>query len=143
MIRRDWLVLSLVATLYLASPTASGGQQGRTITGKDLFDFVWVADPQVSPDGARVAFTRGGSRYMLTGFTATTTNWEKSHEEVQQAHRTQRIDQPCGGGKRGAALHRQCGRQDVSPPEQHVSAEKRRCDYQSGPKVRDPGKPVL
>src|SRR5215469_2661205 len=58
MIRHSWVVLSLVATLYLASPTASVGQQGRTITEKDLFDFVWVADPQVSPDGGRVAFTR-------------------------------------------------------------------------------------
>jgi len=27
-------------------------------TEKDLFDFVWVANPQVSPDGTRVAFTR-------------------------------------------------------------------------------------
>jgi len=58
MVRHSWVVLSLVATLYLAGPTASVGQQGRTITEKDLFDFVWVADPQVSPDGARVAFTR-------------------------------------------------------------------------------------
>src|SRR4051794_5260815 len=30
----------------------------RAITGKDLWDFVWVGDPQVSPDGARVAFVR-------------------------------------------------------------------------------------
>src|SRR6202142_2671010 len=30
----------------------------RSITDKDIFDFVWVANPQVSPDGSRVAFTR-------------------------------------------------------------------------------------
>ena len=30
----------------------------RVITEKDLFDFVWVANPQVSPDGSRVAFVR-------------------------------------------------------------------------------------
>ena len=32
--------------------------QKRNITEKDLFDFVWIGDPQVSPDGARVAFVR-------------------------------------------------------------------------------------
>src|SRR5688572_29884910 len=30
----------------------------RLITEKDLFDFVWLGDAQVSPDGARVAFVR-------------------------------------------------------------------------------------
>jgi dipeptidyl aminopeptidase/acylaminoacyl peptidase len=32
--------------------------QKRNITEKDLFNFVWAADPQVSPDGSRVAFVR-------------------------------------------------------------------------------------
>ena len=32
--------------------------QKRNITEKDLWDFVWIGDPQVSPDGARVAFVR-------------------------------------------------------------------------------------
>jgi Tol biopolymer transport system component len=32
--------------------------QKRNITEKDLFDFVWVGDHQVSPDGSRVAFVR-------------------------------------------------------------------------------------
>jgi hypothetical protein len=39
----------------LAPPIAS---RTRVITDKDLFDFIWVANPQLSPDGTRVAFTR-------------------------------------------------------------------------------------
>src|SRR3954447_177132 len=32
--------------------------QKRKISEKDLFNFVWIADPQVAPDGSRVAFVR-------------------------------------------------------------------------------------
>src|SRR5437762_8142054 len=32
--------------------------QKRTITEKDLFDFVWIGDPQISPERSRVAFVR-------------------------------------------------------------------------------------
>ena len=32
--------------------------QKRNITEKDLFDFAWVGDPQVSPDGSRVVFVK-------------------------------------------------------------------------------------
>jgi len=37
---------------------ASLSAQKRNITEKDLWDFVWIGDPQVSPDGSRVAFVR-------------------------------------------------------------------------------------
>ncbi len=43
--------------LIVFAPTASFAQK-RNLTEKDLFDFVWIADPQVSPDGSRVAFVR-------------------------------------------------------------------------------------
>jgi dipeptidyl aminopeptidase/acylaminoacyl peptidase len=33
-------------------------QQKRGITEQDLFKFIWVADPQISPDGSHVAFVR-------------------------------------------------------------------------------------
>ena len=52
--------ISLVAAIILALVslhTASAAQK-RNITEKDLFDFVWVADPQISPDGSTVAFVR-------------------------------------------------------------------------------------
>src|SRR6266446_506130 len=50
--RRLIFLLSLIAGL---SPTFA---QKRSITEKDLFDFVWIGDPQISPDGMRVAFVR-------------------------------------------------------------------------------------
>ncbi len=34
------------------------GQSKRFITEKDLFRFTWIADPQISPDGATVAFVQ-------------------------------------------------------------------------------------
>ena len=40
----------------------------RNITEKDIFDFVWVANPQVSPDGTRVAFTRVNVDEKRTGY---------------------------------------------------------------------------
>ncbi|HET9710522.1 MAG TPA: S9 family peptidase, partial [Pyrinomonadaceae bacterium] len=39
----------------LAAPAFA---QKRNITEKDIFNFVWIGDPQLSPDGARVAFVR-------------------------------------------------------------------------------------
>jgi len=42
----------------LAAPAAPAIAAGRPITETDLFRFTWVADPQISPDGRRVAFVR-------------------------------------------------------------------------------------
>ena len=41
-----------------AASLRCGSAQKRPITEKDLWDFVWIGDPQVSPDGSRVAFVR-------------------------------------------------------------------------------------
>src|SRR5579862_2933601 len=50
------LFLLFIATCLAAqnAPTP----QKRFITEKDMFDFIWVADPRISPDGSRVAFVR-------------------------------------------------------------------------------------
>jgi len=45
----------LLIVVSLAAPALA---QKRSITEKDLFNFVWIGDPQVSPDGSRVAFVR-------------------------------------------------------------------------------------
>ena len=49
-----------LAIYFLVLITAAGSvfAQKRNITEKDLWDFVWIGDPQVSPDGSRVAFVR-------------------------------------------------------------------------------------
>src|SRR3984893_3295849 len=44
--------------VFLVLALSSAFAQKRNITEKDLFDFVWIGDPQVSPDGSRVAFVR-------------------------------------------------------------------------------------
>jgi dipeptidyl aminopeptidase/acylaminoacyl peptidase len=47
--------LFLIIAVSLAAPALA---QKRNITEKDLFNFVWIGDPQVSPDGSSVAFVR-------------------------------------------------------------------------------------
>ena len=49
------LVVSVAVLTCIAAPAAA---QKRTITETDILKFVWVADPQISPDGSRVAFVR-------------------------------------------------------------------------------------
>lgn len=44
--------------LALAFGATAAYAQKRNITEKDLFNFVWIGDPQISPDGSRVAFIR-------------------------------------------------------------------------------------
>jgi len=46
---------SLIVVLVFA---VAASAQKRNITEKDLFDFIWIGDPQVSPDGSTVAFVR-------------------------------------------------------------------------------------
>lgn len=63
-------ILSLIVITSLAAqnPAPPAGSRMRAITEKDLFDFVWVANPQLSPDGTRVAFTRVNVDEKRTGY---------------------------------------------------------------------------
>src|SRR2546423_3200658 len=47
-----------VICLFVFTAGTTTFAQKRNITEKDLWDFVWIGDPQVSPDGSRVAFVR-------------------------------------------------------------------------------------
>ena len=60
------IVLVLAAVGLLSAQTATPPR--RSITDKDLFDFVWIANPQLAPDGSRVAFTRVVVDEKRTGY---------------------------------------------------------------------------
>jgi dipeptidyl aminopeptidase/acylaminoacyl peptidase len=60
--------LAIVTSLGAQTVTPPASSQTRAITEKDLFDFVWVANPQLSPDGSRVAFTRVNVDEKRTGY---------------------------------------------------------------------------
>src|SRR6185503_10589753 len=47
-----------VAIAIIVSLGVPAFAQKRNTTEKDLFNFVWIGDPQVTPDGSRIAFVR-------------------------------------------------------------------------------------
>jgi dipeptidyl aminopeptidase/acylaminoacyl peptidase len=47
---------AVFALVLLGSPPAAAAK--RPITETDLFRFVWITDPQISPDGRQIAFVR-------------------------------------------------------------------------------------
>ncbi|MGH9948951.1 MAG: prolyl oligopeptidase family serine peptidase, partial [Pyrinomonadaceae bacterium] len=52
--RKTLVRLSIFVLVFAIAVSA----QKRSITEKDLFDFSWVGDPQVSPDGSKVVFVK-------------------------------------------------------------------------------------
>jgi dipeptidyl aminopeptidase/acylaminoacyl peptidase len=53
--RASRILVVFAAALACGATVAA---QKRSITETDLLKFVWIADPQISPDGARIAFIR-------------------------------------------------------------------------------------
>src|ERR1043165_3942471 len=78
---RALFILALVSIVGLAS---SFGQK-RNITEKDLWDFVWIGDPQVSPDGSRVAFVRVTVNEKKEGYN--TSIWMVATSGTEAPHR--------------------------------------------------------
>ena len=60
------IVIALAIVGSISAQNSSSAK--RPITEKDLFDFIWIANPQLSPDGARVAFTRVVVDEKRTGY---------------------------------------------------------------------------
>ena len=57
-LRHSFVIRHSCFVIFLALGVGTLYAQKRPITEKDLFDFVWIGDPQISPDGSRVAFVR-------------------------------------------------------------------------------------
>jgi dipeptidyl aminopeptidase/acylaminoacyl peptidase len=51
-------LVGLVAAALVSGAALHGQTARRAISETDLFRFVWIADPQISPDGKAVAFVR-------------------------------------------------------------------------------------
>src|SRR5256886_79771 len=56
--RHSFVIRHSCFVIFLALGIAPLFAQKRNITEKDLFDFAWIGDPQISPDGTHIAFVR-------------------------------------------------------------------------------------
>jgi dipeptidyl aminopeptidase/acylaminoacyl peptidase len=74
------IALCLVATI-----AALAQAQKRSITEKDIFQFNWIGDPQISPDGSRVAFVKVTVDEKKTGYD--TAIWSVSTRGDEQPRR--------------------------------------------------------
>src|ERR1700726_5091388 len=77
--------------LILAAGSRLTFAQKRNITEKDLCDFVWIGDPQVSADGSRVAFVRVTVNEKKEGYNTSiwsvpTTGNEAPHQLTEGDH---------------------------------------------------------
>jgi len=61
-------ILPIATVATLAAQNVAATPHKRFITEKDLFDFIWVANPQVAPDGRQAAFTRVNVDEKRTGY---------------------------------------------------------------------------
>src|SRR5258706_409155 len=61
-------VIIIIALAIATVVAQNSSPANRPITEKDLFDFVWIANPQLAPDGSRVAFTRVVVDEKRTGY---------------------------------------------------------------------------
>ena len=61
-------ILPIATVATLAAQNAAATPHKRFISEKDLFDFIWVANPQVAPDGRQAAFTRVNVDEKRTGY---------------------------------------------------------------------------
>lgn len=55
-------------TFLLITISLTAFAQQRSITEKDLFQFNWIGDPQISPDGSQVAFVKISVNERKTGY---------------------------------------------------------------------------
>ncbi|OLE54315.1 MAG: peptidase [Acidobacteria bacterium 13_1_20CM_3_53_8] len=76
----------LIGILLIAvSIVSAASAQTRKVTEQDLFNFVWIGDPQVAPDGSIVAFVRVTVNARRTGYD--TSIWAVSTQGGEEPHR--------------------------------------------------------
>jgi dipeptidyl aminopeptidase/acylaminoacyl peptidase len=87
-------VISLLA-VGLMTRVSNGAdaatKRKRNITEKDLFDFIWIGDPQLSPDGSRVAYVRVAVNEKKEGYktsiwTVATAGSDQPHQLTNGEH---------------------------------------------------------
>jgi dipeptidyl aminopeptidase/acylaminoacyl peptidase len=79
------IMLCAAAAITVFSPAQSAQGQKRSITEKDIFQFNWIGDPQISPDGSRVAFVRVTVNEKKDGYD--TSIWSVSMRGDEQPRR--------------------------------------------------------
>ncbi|MDQ2919621.1 MAG: DPP IV N-terminal domain-containing protein, partial [Verrucomicrobiota bacterium] len=72
-----------IGFLLLVRPTNAA--EKRNITEKDLFNFIWIGDPQLSPDGSRVVFVNVSVNEKKEGYD--TSLWTVSTASGEEPHR--------------------------------------------------------
>ena len=77
--------LLAIALCCAAAIAALAQAQKRSITEKDIFQFNWIGDPQISPDGSRVAFVKVTVDEKKTGYD--TAIWSVSTPGDEQPRR--------------------------------------------------------
>jgi dipeptidyl aminopeptidase/acylaminoacyl peptidase len=81
--------------LVLVASLSTAFADKRNITEKDLWDFVWIGDPQVSPDGSRVAFVRVTVNEKKEGYTTSIWSVPTSGGEPHQLTKGDHDSTPC------------------------------------------------
>src|ERR1051326_5631194 len=77
--------LIAIALCCAAAIAALAQAQKRSITEKDIFQFNWIGDPQISPDGEHVAFVKVTVDEKKTGYD--TAIWSVSKRGDEQPRR--------------------------------------------------------
>ncbi len=90
MIQRFSAAKLFLIFIVLIAGAGSAFAEKRNITEKDLFDFVWIGDPQVSPDGSHVAFVRVTVNEKKEGYD--TSIWTVPLAGGEQAHQLTKGD---------------------------------------------------
>ncbi|MFL6594690.1 MAG: prolyl oligopeptidase family serine peptidase, partial [Chthoniobacterales bacterium] len=76
---------ALMLFICLAAAATTFAAEKRNITEKDLFNFIWIGDPQLSPDGSRVVFVRVSVNEKKEGYD--TSLWSVSTAGGEEPHR--------------------------------------------------------